>query len=405
MSQPCPNDGLLLPDLSLDERENFLAEKLGEIHGRVVRRHESGGRHLYIACPDCRQNYGHSREGKSCHLAINVELYSKGSRLSKRSKSGKSARGYAMCMKCERVYTVNELLSYPPQPGSGPDQGGLNLKAAAGRYLVEDENGHMVADGPGDVVSLSGLPQNHPALIYLRSRNYDVSLLVAQFRAEFCTVEAPQGEEYGNRFYRRHADGMRSTPQGRIIFNGIVNGIRNCWQGRFLEINETMSGGGSRKWIWHPYRGTWVLEPVWDSNGPLVKYLTGTGCAKSQSLGGFDHVVSRARHSGDDWCVITEGPLDAARFPNHGLAVFGKFVSDLQALLIAGHFKRALLGFDTDIHGRKACAKAEKQLAQRGVRTVRFFPGDTPTESKHDIGDMDYADAMEAAMQRLATIR
>ena len=84
------------------------------------------------------------------------------------------------------------------------------------------------------------------------------------------------------------------------------------------------------------------------------------------------------------YCVLTEGPLDAARFPGHGLAVLGKYLSEIQALLVAAEFQRAILAFDGDKAGREACTAAEILLWSRGVQTRRLFQ---PHEGQDDNGN------------------
>lgn len=373
--------------LPLEDRKRNLCEALCAIHGMGRRALEASGEHLYIPCPVCRQNYGHARERRSKHLAINLDTYFSAARFQRTKKSGKGIAGYAMCMKHGEPFTIEQLMKYPVQPDAG---GLVSIDAPAERYLVPDDKGNMIPDGPGEETPITSLAADHPAIVYLRSRGYDASLLAAQFSATFCTREAPEGKQFGNRFYRTHAGGFKSTPQGRVIFHAHVLGANNCWQGRYLEIKEKLPDGSKRTWVYHPYEKQWVIAPDWAKGEEPVKYLTANGSHRNASLGGYDHAVSRAKHSGDDWCLITEGPLDAARAPNNGLCLFGRYVSEVQAMLIRRHFRRVILGFDTDVWGRKSCIKAEEVFARHGVSTARFFPGDEPTESKQDIGELGY---------------
>ena len=394
------NDGSLLPALPLEDRKANLCEKLCRIHGNGYRRTEKSGDHLYIPCPICRVNYGNAHERARKHLAFNLDLYFNPARFAMKSRNNPvKSRGYCKCMKCDHVFTAESLMQYPVQQDAGFVVGSV-LKQAADRYLVEDRNGNMVPDGPGKTIPLAALSKDHPAWVYLLHRKFDPVLVATQFDADWCEEEAPEGEQYGRRFYRSHAGGFKSTPQGRIIFNAVTLGVRNCWQARYLEISDEAR---RLKWVWHPYHRQWVTEPDWSqsrSGTPPIKYMTAPGGLRNTSLAGYDYVTNRARHSGDRWCVITEGPLDAARCPEHGMAVLGKSLSETQAVLISRFFNKVILGFDTDKAGREACRSAEATLAHYNVRTCRFFPGDGTGEKK-DLGELSY-DEVRARVQNLA---
>jgi len=397
MSSYSANDGGLFPDLSLEEKKKSLTQQLCEIHGQGRRAIEASGDHLYLPCPVCRQNYGHSREAKSKHLAINLDRYFASDRQTRLSKSGKGIAGYAKCMKHDEVFSVEQLLAYEVQPHAGHK---LLIPESAGKYLIDDGRGNRIPDHPGHEIPIQSLSHEHPVHLYLKHRKFDSSLLSAQFNCTFCTQEAPEGNEFGNRFYRKHLGGFKSTPQGRIIFHAHVAGVNNCWQGRYLEIPEMLADGSKRIWVFHPYENQWVIAPNWAKGEGPVKYSTAPGASRSASLGGYDHAVSRAKHSGDTWCLVTEGPLDAARAPNNGMCLFGRYVSDIQALLIKRYFRHVILGFDTDTPGRESCTKAEEVFARHGVSTSRFFPGETASESKADIGELSY----EATAERIREI-
>ncbi len=382
----------------LEDAKNRLCESLFRIHGVGHRRAEKSGEHVYLACPNCRQTYGHAHERRRRHLTLNLDSYFDPMRFTKKSRNNVTRpRGYCICHKCNTVYTVEGLLAFEVQPDAGYVVG-IQTRAAE-RYVVEDDEGNLVPDGPGKCSPVVNLPPGHPARVYIENRGFDASLLEAQFELLWCYEEAPEGEMYGNRFYRKHADGFRSTPQGRIIFQAKVHGVRNCWQGRFLEIRDRQGVN----YLWHPYREVWVPEPVWDANGPPLKYSTGPGSLRNLSIAGYDHVVSHAKHSKEDWCVVTEGPLDAARAPKNGLALLGKSMSEAQAILIANYFKRVILGFDTDKAGRDACSGAESMLARFGVKTARYFPGHEATAQKEDLGAQSYAQVANNLRQILAT--
>lgn len=383
------NEQNLFTSVPLEERKKHLCEALYRIHGPGYRRKEKSGEHVYIPCPNCLARDG-DKEFYSRHLAINLD------RLFDPFRPGGKKSGVALCMKESKPWSMSDLLAMSPIEDRGFHASRPKIVQAANseRYLVPDGKGNMVPDGPGRTIRLNMLGEDHPAVIYVKSRNFDPDLLVRQFDASFCTHEAPEGEEFGNRYWRKHAAGWKSTPQGRIIFFARCGGMTAGWQARFLEMTEDLGGGESRKWLWHPYTAAWEPEPEWDHRGSPVKYLTAPGSLRNSMLPAFDHVSQMATLSGAQVPVLTEGPLDAARFPDLGIPLFGKSLSELQALLLASKFRYAVLGFDTDVAGRTACEKASETLSRHGVRTVKFFEDGEGAGGKTDIGGMTYEEAL-----------
>lgn len=389
---------LLRQGVSDNKLIQTVADQLSAVHGTVVLRHEASGAHLYMACPRCLDAYGR-RELKSKHLAFNVEKYLNIGRyadsFSPGKRESKKGKGYAQCMKEHGRYTFVELVNWKPtvvERGFETLSPVMVTDAGSSRYLVPDQNNVMIPDHPGKVISITNLPHTHPAMEYLESRDYDPVLLYQQFRASWCVEEAPEGKQY-NRWYRSHPGGWKSTPKGRIIFYSMVHGVQLCWQGRYLEMEHE-----SGRYVWHPYTEQWELRPEWEKGEEPHKYLTATAALRNQQLCGYDAVCAASAARGDvnPVCVITEGPLDAARFPGHGLAVLGKSLSDYQALLVAARFRRAVIAFDADQWGEEATVKAEATLRDNGIRTERFFtPEEYRSDGKIDAGKMGYAACAE----------
>lgn len=369
------------------DRIEAFAERLAEIHGPVAFRSEKSGLHLYLACPHCLREFG-TRELTSRHLAINIDKHF-GIGAHQTFFLKRKRKGVAQCMKMHGVQDVSQLFDYPPLAERGyPDVAPKVIgKADRKRYLVPDGKGNMIPDHPGKTIALTSLPQEHPAIVYLKSRGYEPALLEMQFNARWCEEEAPQGEEYC-RFYRRHPFGWRSTPQGRIIFHSMVNGVQLSWQGRYLELDG---------YVWHPYDKCWQPRPDWRKGEAPIKYITASSSFRNDQVCGYDNAVFQARALGDPRpvCTVSEGPLDAARFPLYGLALLGKYLSDTQIQLIRAVFHRVVLAFDTDKAGREAADQAEKDFAKVGIPTRRLF---TPAEyeaavrdgSKTDAGELGY---------------
>ena len=381
----------MVEGISTEELINNLARELSLIHGEVHIRHESSGTHLAMACPKCLAEYGR-RELRSRHLQINVDKYFGLGEHTERWKpafrDAEKKKGYAQCMKEHGAFSMAQIRSYPPLEARGiMNHAPIRVVDGGKRYLVPDEKGNMIPDHPGQVIPITNLPYAHPALLYLRYRDYDPALLYKQFRASWCVKEAPEGEQYF-RWYRSHEGGWKSTPQGRIIFYSDVLGTQVCWQGRYLEIPYE-----ERKLVWHPYRERWEEIPWQDKKGP-IKYNTATGALRNNQLCGYDNAIQYLATRPDEipTAVLTEGPLDAGRFPTRGIAILGKSMSQEQILLFGLKFRRAILAFDADKPGALACETVKKQLASQNIKTVNFFtPEEQAQDGKQDVGELGYA--------------
>jgi hypothetical protein len=378
-----------------------IAERIAAIHGPVNIRPEASGRQIYFACPRCLEAYG-PRELRSKHGALNVDRFldqfapqtTAVTKVLRRNGRGGKRKGYAQCMKEHGPFTLAELLSYPPldQRGYAHVSPTVLNSGARKAYLIPDGRGGLMPDHPGKTVPLLQLPHDHPAHVYLRYRDFDPVLLSQHFDVCWCEEEAPEGEEFNNRFYRRHIDGWKSTPQGRVVFKSKINDVTVAWQARYLQIVDTTDA----EWVWHPYRREWTPVPSWPAGGSPVKYLTSPGALRNSQLCGFDAVVAESRRSEKLWCVLTEGPLDAARFPNRGLALLGKHLSENQAFLISCYFRFVILAFDADEAGYDATRRAKQMLARHsGVTTAEFFNQADGAGGKLDTGAMTYGEARD----------
>jgi hypothetical protein len=398
--------------LTSEQRIQNLLDALSAIHGQIHTRREKSGLHVMLACPDCLEEYGR-RELRSRHLALNIDKYlGLGEYVNRFATGGKKGlkSGYAMCMKDGKKFTMEELLHYPPLEARGHDNlcSRVIYDGRETKYLVpdgkihkEDGREHWIPDHPGKVRSILSLPQGHPCLQFIASRDLDPVLLHRHFRAAWCEEEAPEGEQYGKRFWRKHSDDgihrwypgcWKSTPQGRLILYSDVWGTQVSWQARYLELKAPVGDPATGQvlqlpFVFHPYRMQWEPRPPWPKSEEPVKYVTAPGSERNSQLCGFDHVhlVSQSVAESERFCVLAEGPLDAARFPNNGMAVLGKYLSDTQALLVrAAGFTRVVLAFDADKAGREACKAAEETLRLASCQTVRFF---RPDEGQDDEGN------------------
>jgi hypothetical protein len=254
----------------------------------------------------------------------------------------------ARCMKTGTNYSVSTLLRMKPLAARGIRANDSSPKITindTSRSLVRDANGNMVPDVPGATVPLTELPADHPAIFYLTQRGYTAAALVHQFGAAWCTQELPEDAAKG-RFYKRFAHGFRDTPQNRIVLFIDIYGVRRGWQARYLEHSAD-----GVKHVFHPYTSQWVavarkIDDKWEplpgfekERFDLSKYKTAFGAKRNEVVMGLDAAVrwnTAMRPGKPALCVVSEGPLDAARFGAPGLAVLGKSLSDNQASLTKG---------------------------------------------------------------------
>lgn len=354
-----------------------LAEALSRKHGQVSVALESGGLHLYMASPAKLATSG-DKELSSCHLAVNADKYFV------RGDHWQSLNGQydhdlsAMCMSTSTPYRVSELLAMPPlaERGIKPTQEGVRVQNVV-EYLVPDGKGNMVPEGPGETTPLTQLPEDHPGVVYLKNRNYNLELLELQFNARYCTKELPiDPSEDVRRFYRRLPVLGYDTPQQRIIFFAYEQGVHLGWQGRVLDYNDDQG----RRWVLHPYSNQWVHVETFDPTAEkwvpvpeianshikweLSKYKFGRSCRRNSMIMGLDAAIEWNEMMGlrQRTCILGEGPLDAGRWGPPAVALLGKFMSPNQADILTKYFDRVLYVSDSDSYGRKSRKRVDTLL-------------------------------------------
>jgi hypothetical protein len=285
-------------------------------------------------------------------------------------------------MKYSIPYTVSGLLKYAPLDRRGiPDAPtGIRQKNLdRSRYLERDENGILVPMSPGECVSLLELPDSHVSIQYLKTRGYSIESLVKQFNCEFCIRENPKG------FYVPKAHGFKNTPQERIIFWGMMEGVRKIWQARIIDRTIPFNGF-SLKEYWHPYQQKFVAYEIkragdkkfsplssvvdWEDEDDrrkceLSKYHTSPGGERNSCLLGFDAAIKFNNNRKLKYAVLTEGPLSAGKLGPPSVSILGKFLGLEQANLVANNFDLAITAFDNDEYGVKCTQQALKDLSGR----------------------------------------
>jgi len=408
-----------------------LANKLAKANGCQVKiTNEKSGYHIYLPCPGCLATHGR-KELSDPKYAINAskylqlgDAYSVGQRTSKSFLPNQDAPDLAkqrdersgVCMRTvgakeRHTYALSTLLALPTITERHPDiMTRAEVVGAAGSadkeqyWLPDPDTDVPCPPPPGDVTPINELPADHPAVHYLQARGFDTDKLFQQFHVSYCTKELPPGEKY-HVWYRRMPGFWNDTPQGRIIFYSMHEGTRKTWQARYIDF---IAEDGLNMHALNPYsnawdhiatrtsgNGSWIrVDPFNEvkANGALKwqpsKYKTATHSFRE--LMGWDAAVENASKHEITWCVLTEGPLDAARVGPGGIALIGKTINMENVAKIVKKFQIVYTAFDNDKVGKEATEKITRQLlgsTARGKKVVHVQPFPVAVDGK-DLGDM-----------------
>lgn len=350
-----------------------LAEGLARVHGPVAVAREASGLQIYFACPRCLEIEGDKAlQGRK--FSVNADKACGLGHFKALRGTYNARQKLASCMKCRQAYDLDTLLGgfLPLEERGFKGSKSVVTYRSMERRLVVDGLGVHVPPGPGCVIPITQLPIGHPGRTYLEARHFDLASLEQQFFCGWCEQELPPSDEL-RIFYRHLPLGFRSTPQGRIIFFGMIRGSAHSWQGRIPEFVV-----GNQKYYWHPYTKSWTLcelrnpstgkfEPTpqiqadrydWE----MDKYRSATHALRSEVVFGFDAAVAHANAHGDDTGFLMEGPLDAGRFGAPAMALTGKHLSERQAMLILTRFQKVVYFPDKGIPGEQAKKSVMKHL-------------------------------------------
>jgi hypothetical protein len=416
---------------------------------KVVLSKESSGYQLYLPCPECLRTHRRD-ELKDPKYAINLSKYfaiGDDFRHLAEKHSGffnpldhshneevrrvKDVRT-GICMRTFQSakphrFPVSELLAMATVTARHPDiQTSYKVinetdgEERESHWEVDPLSGQMCPPPAGEITPILDLSPFHPGRWYLETyRRFDLQRLTDMFRCGFCTKEYPEGRHAI--WYRKFPGGWKDTPQGRVIFHSLHNGVPLTWQGRWLEV---VSDDGLTKRGLNPYTSRWdvlatrgTVCDAWHPVPPFdevdqsgnykfdpSKYKTAKHSARE--LMGWDSAIARAAADPDPirWCVLTEGPLDGARVGPGGLVVMGKSLSPNNAAKVASNFHLVITAFDNDKAGREATDKISASIfgAQCHNPIVRSV-SQLEIPSGKDLGEMDQAHAdriVEAAIHR-----
>jgi hypothetical protein len=406
-----------------------LANMLGKANDCPVKvTSEASGYHIYIPCPECLKSHKKA-EIQDPKYAINASMYlglgkyrieRAGSPHLYESIDDALERRSSTCMRTKsskhpHQYRVTDLQRMGTVLERHPEIMRSKFKLIGGG-ASDDARAHWEQDPisgahcpppPGQVIPLTQLGDPfHPAIEYLTQRNYDIAKLEKQFRCGFCVKEYPH--KTNGVFYVPLPGGWRDTPQHRIVFASLIDGVPMTWQARVID---KISPDGLSKLMLHPYKvpfqwdvvairatpsSNWIpLSPFDEVNEDGIekfkpsKYRTAKW--SSRELMGWDAACERADRdpSNMKWIVLCEGPLDAARVGPGGVAVIGSSLNHDNLNRIASRFHIVFTAFDTDRAGTLATEKIGRMFYSDQLRnSVVKLVVPLRVQGGKDIGDM-----------------
>lgn len=387
-----------------------LAKKLEKIHAQVSISNESSGFQIAIPDPELLETDG-AKELSSRHLSINAELYLGIGRYDVDIHPTKENRERwvkyreknkevpcAMSMKTGKLFSVNKLLAMKPVEERGLDFGKIRHTCIdisnTSLNLIDDGTGTMVPEWCGKTVPLTELPENHPAIIYLKDRGFDPAKLQEHLDASYCVEAAPEDRSKG-RFYSKLINGMKNTPFGRIILPIWINGHRAGYQSRLIDKkigdNYFVWDGNNFQAITLNGKDLYPPNDRYPKGFNPHKYLNALGSKRNCLLMGYDQAVQWNKKQGFDknssFCILVEGPLDAAKVGPPAIAILGKSLSEIQASLIKENFGKIIILADND--------KAGNECKQCIFKRLNPYPIDDITiPSGKDAGELSYTEAL-----------
>lgn len=175
---------------------------------------------------------------------------------------------------------------------------------------------------PGEIVPLSSLDDNNPAIIYLKSRHYDINELSNYYDMSYCSK---------GRLFARGTFNTSNTIIIPVKQNDKIIG----WQSRLLynpdKLTELEMGVLGFKYDGET--GKYTKPP---------KYLTSPGLQKGKMLYNIDNAKK------SNTVVVTEGVFDAVSVGRCAVATFGKQVSDEQISALKSYWDIVILLLDPD---------------------------------------------------------
>lgn len=291
---------------------------------RVATVEHSSGEYYAVCCPFCN-DHNHK-------LWVN---YRYGSEINQHT--GRREKTYlAHCFKNECLKTSGRSEQLEDLIFGQHRRGLLNPPL----LQVEDEFAPPpVIKPPGKIISLGDLPQDHPANVYLRGRNFDPAVLAAQYSVGFCA----------------EPDIGYSLMRNRIYIPVLSNEQLVGWQGRAIV------------------------------DASLPKYYNSHGMQKSRILYNYDAAATQP------YVVVVEGIPSVWRLGAAAVCLFGKSMSHWQRMTIATTWVQKPVFLLLDNDAQKETEKCFLDFERHGVQVVPVFlpdardPADYPRDELIDL--------------------
>lgn len=393
-----------LRSTNLNKDYQNLISKLLQIHGTGMLHYSPSTSSYELRIPDpILLNNDGPKELFSRHLYINLTKYIE-------QNHGAAAR----CVKNGKVYRIIELLNnYRPLKERGYywDVDKFLGKCKSRLFIPRDINSNATSCNvapPGDVIPITELPSDHPAILYLKSRNFSDEMikdLYKQFETSFCISES-KGASYFDEYH-----GLGKSPKGKLIFFVNHFGENKGWQSRVIEKVE-----GNTKYYYTFYnqddpRNGWVPVATYDhidktyKTFPRVpttllkhKYVIAYGTRKSECILGLDAALRFNKDRKEKYIIITEGALDAGKLGIPACCVFGNRISVAQCKLIVNNFDRVYYALDHDLAGNTLEISIQETLMALGFSN--FAKIEYPSQFK-DIGEIDDVSIIQKLKEKL----
>jgi len=185
---------------------------------------------------------------------------------------------------------------------------------------------------PGDMMEMSSLDDDHPAIVYVKKRGMTVDI-ISRYGITYCRKGQYKFSNGGG------------TTSGRIVFPVYMLGKLVGWQARIID---TFTPRGRRA-VWQGEDIGWIY-PIKQEDGTwsdfiVPKYFTCPGMKRGASIFGFDLALAQ----GKDLVVITEGPVDCLKVGQKSISTFGSKLTNQQIRIIKSNWDSIIWLLDKDI--------------------------------------------------------
>lgn len=297
--------------------------------------------------------------GGGTAYAVNCWKYHRGGGFGQMEISANT--GVFHCHNCKYSGTVymefpehfDELENYFPwvkiKEGAISSAPQVNTRITRGGPMWSD-----TVAAPGETISFGSLDDDHPAVVYLRGRGFDIDEL-----RQFSIDRDIRGLYYCSKSSHFIAAGS-GTLSGRIIFpvyseefvakaSGeapVLTPILKGWQARQVEKIQVSEKGITEKMVWQGF-GWKTFKKMRDGSWEdkhVPKIYTLLGFKKSTTLGGLLHA------KGFPDVAVVEGPLDYYKTGRHCVFAMGKGLSKDQIRLLQANWRRVFVLRDPEIN-------------------------------------------------------